>query len=80
MDTNILLWDVPLPDARLDLYAKRRRTERVIGSGIVLELVYCVNCGTRGGAVFKGCPVFFLCDDCVGQWGPPPGAIEVEVQ
>ena len=41
------------------------------------ELVYCVNCGVGGGAVYKGCPVFYLCNECVEKHGPPPGAIEV---
>jgi hypothetical protein len=77
-DTNVLFHGTPLPDARLDLWGKRKRTE-LVQNGQVFELVWCVNCGADGGAVFKGCPVFFLCDECVGKWGPPAGALEVRV-
>lgn len=70
---------VHLPDARLDLWGRRKRTEFVY-QGQTFEMVFCVNCGAVGGAVFKDCPVFFLCDACVGKWGPPPGAIEVEAR
>ena len=80
MEQQILLYDLPMPDGRLELYSRRKRTEILVGSGIVLERVFCVNCGTDGGAVYKGCPVFYLCDDCVGKWGPPEGAFEVEVR
>lgn len=75
-DTNVRVHGTLLPDARLDLWGKRKRTEFVY-QGQTFEMVYCVNCGTGGGAVYKGCPVFYLCDECVGKWGPPPGAIEV---
>jgi hypothetical protein len=67
---------VPLPDARLNLYARRRRTELTAGSQR-FEQVYCVNCGTAGGLVYLGCPVFYLCDGCVERHGPPPGAVEL---
>lgn len=77
-DGTPLVDGIPLPDARLDLWAKRKRTEVNLGSAIY-ERVFCVNCGQPNGAVPKGCPVFFLCDECVGKWGPPPGALEVEV-
>ena len=76
MDANILVAGTPLPDARLDLWAKRKRTEFVY-RGQAFELVFCVNCGAPGGAVTKGCPVFFLCDRCVAAWGPPAGAIQI---
>lgn len=76
METFFIVDGTPLPDARLDLWARRKRTEFVF-SGQVFELVACVNCGANGGAVFKGCPVFFLCDACVTKWGPPPGSIEM---
>jgi len=76
-DTNVLADGVALPDARLDFWALRKRTEFVF-NGQAFEMVFCVNCGVKGGAVYKGCPVFFLCDACVGKWGPPPGAIELK--
>ena len=76
MDTPFQVGGTPLPDARLDLWARRKRTEFVYKS-LAFELVFCVNCGAGGGAVYKGCPVFYLCNDCVGKHGPPPGAIEV---
>lgn len=79
MDTPVLAGGTPLPDARLTLWARRKRTDFQY-QGQTFELVSCVNCGTPGGAVFKGCPVFFLCDECVGKWGPPPGALEVQVR
>ena len=77
MDSGLRLAGTPLPDARLNLWARRRRTE-FVGQGRLFEQVFCVNCGADGGAVTKGTPVFYLCDDCVGKWGPPPGAIEVQ--
>jgi hypothetical protein len=76
MDSGFQVGGTPLPDARLDLWARRKRTEFVFAS-LTFELVSCVNCGAGGGAVVKGCPVFFLCDTCVEKWGPPPGTIEV---
>lgn len=76
MDTGFLVGGTPLPDARLDLWARRKRTEFVYMSQ-AFELVYCVNCGVGGGAVYKGCPVFYLCGECVEKHGPPPGTIEV---
>jgi hypothetical protein len=76
VDSGFLVDGTPLPDARLDLWARRKRTEFVHASQ-TFELVYCVNCGAAGGAVFKGCPVFYLCTECVTKYGPPPGTIEV---
>jgi len=76
VDSVFLVDGTPLPDARLDLWARRKRTEFVYANQ-AFELVYCVNCGGEGGAVVKGCPVFFLCDACVTKHGPPPGSIEV---
>lgn len=78
-DTNVIVEGTALPDARLDFWAKRKRTEFVF-EGQTFEIAYCVNCGEKGGAVYKDCPVFFLCDKCVGKWGPPPGALEVQIQ
>jgi hypothetical protein len=77
VDANVLLNGTPLPDARLDLWARRKRTEVVAGS-LPFERIFCVNCGVPAGAVPRGCPVFFLCDACVGKHGPPPGCIEVK--
>ena len=79
MTASIVINGTPAPDARLDLFARRKRTEVVLGGSHCYERVFCVNCGDPHGAVPRGCPVFFLCDDCVGQWGPPPGVIEVQV-
>jgi hypothetical protein len=76
VNSPFLLNGTPLPDARLDLWARRKRTEVVWGS-LRIERVYCVNCGKAGGGAPLGSPVFFLCDDCVATWGPPPGCIEV---
>lgn len=76
MADNILLNGTPLPDARLELWGRRRRTEVRLGN-LELELVFCVNCGTEGGAVTKGSPVFFLCDECVTKWGPPADMLEI---
>ena len=76
MDTPFLVDGTPLPDARLNLWARGRRTELTL-LGVVYERVYCVNCGRAAGGVPKGSPIFFVCDECVGKLGPPPGAIEV---
>jgi len=75
-DDNVLIDGVPLPDSRLTFWARSKRTEYVRGS-YTWEKISCVNCGDPMGAVTKGTPVFGLCDDCVGKWGPPPGAIEI---
>lgn len=77
MDSPVVFEGIPLPDARLGLWARAKRTAVVLGGSLVYERVFCVNCGVPQGAVPAGCPVFFLCDDCVGQWGPPPGCLEV---
>jgi hypothetical protein len=78
VDAPFVSAGVPLPDARLDLWGRRKRTEVVLGGSHVFERVFCVNCGIASGAVPRGCPVFYLCDECVGKWGPPPGCIEVK--
>lgn len=57
---------------------RRERTEVYEGARLY-ERVFCLNCGTPGGAVTKGSPVFFVCDGCVEKHGPPPGAIEVKL-
>jgi hypothetical protein len=77
VDSGFVVDGTPLPDARLDLWARRKRTECVY-LGMVYEQVFCVNCGRAGGGVPKGATVFFLCDACVAKHGPPPGAIEVK--
>jgi len=73
---EIILDGVRIPDARLDLWGRRKRTEVVLLEQLY-ERVFCVNCGKAAGAVTKGSPIFFLCDECVEKWGPPAGCIEV---
>ena len=80
MNASIFINGTPAPDARLDLFARRKRTEVVLGGSRVYERVFCINCGKATGGVPQGTPaVFFLCDDCVGKWGPPPGCVEVKI-
>jgi hypothetical protein len=68
---------VALPDARLNLWGRRNRTD-VLYHGKRYDRAYCVNCGADGGAFLKGSTfTFYLCDDCVETHGVPPGVIEV---
>jgi len=64
------LLDQQLPDARLNSL-DRKRKEIVGPLGKFMERVYCVNCGTDGGAVTKEWAehIFYLCNVCAETHG-----------
>ena len=44
-----------------------------------MEECFCANCGCSQGMISKEWAqyVFSLCDDCIKEFGPPPGTIQV---
>lgn len=66
-----------LPDSRLS-GARRRATTVPLGR-MLMERVFCANCGCDGGLVTAewSAHVFFLCDDCARP-GTPPGCVEAD--
>jgi hypothetical protein len=75
-------WDrsleMGLPDSRLS--GPRRRATMVPLGRMMMERVYCANCGGDGGLITAdwSAHVFFVCDGCVETIGKPPGCIEAD--
>lgn len=65
-----------LPDCRLS--GARRRATTVVLKSILMERVFCANCGCDGGLVTaEWSPhIFFVCAECVTRSGPPSGLTE----
>lgn len=65
-----------LPDCRLSGTA--RDNDTVVHAGMLWERVYCANCGHNGRLVTAdfAAHIFYICEPCFAQLGPPPGAIE----
>lgn len=66
-----------LPDSRLAGTARERTT--VVWARMLWERVFCANCGADGGIVTADWSphVFYICDGCAQELGPPPGMVEV---
>jgi hypothetical protein len=67
-----------LPDSRLS--GPGRRSTQIYWGNMLMEKVFCANCGADGGLITADWSphVFFLCDSCAYGNGPPPGCAEVE--
>jgi hypothetical protein len=67
-----------LPDSRLS-YSNREKA-MVVRGRMVLEKVFCANCGAEGGGVTPefAAHVFYVCEPCALRLGPPPGCVEVQ--
>lgn len=68
-------WDRQLEEGLPDSRLRNREKNRVYRGGLWWEPVYCADCGIPGGLVTAdwAAHVFYVCDDCVGQKGEPPG-------
>ena len=65
-----------LPDSRVKPI--ERDANRVQHGRLLLDHIYCANCGAPGGAVWPDCPhVFYICTSCADKNGDPPGAVKL---
>lgn len=65
-----------LPDCRVAFQDRERN--RVVRGRMLLDKVFCAQCGGLYGAVTPNVAfVFFLCDPCFYKGGTPPGCVKV---
>jgi hypothetical protein len=65
-----------LPDCRVSFL--ERDKHRVFIRGQAWDIVYCAQCHKPWMGVNPDCPhVFFICDPCVKEKGPPPDCVQV---
>lgn len=65
-----------LPDCRLRF--SDRETVFLHGTNLLVQAVYCANCGSMQGYATVHTPhIFCVCDDCAAQNGKPPGLQEL---
>lgn len=65
-----------LPDSRVKPI--ERDINRVQHGRMLLDRIFCANCGEPGGAVWPDCPhVFYVCEPCALALGDPPGTAKL---
>lgn len=73
-------WDreveMGLPDCRMPYH--KRSPVFLNGTRLPVDPVYCADCGTLSGYATVHTPhIFYICDECVGIKGKPPGLSEL---
>lgn len=64
------------PDCRLRPFDREKKMFRV--GRMMWDIVYCAQCHEPYGACPPNVPhVFFICDRCVLEKGPPPDCVQV---
>lgn len=67
-----------MPDCRLKVLDRDKLNFLWGYQNIKLDLFFCAVCGEPGGGVGPDCPfIFYLCDNCAGVHGNPPGLVRV---
>jgi hypothetical protein len=71
-------FEMGLPDCRMSYLERDQHRVYFKHIGQAWDIVYCASCHTAQMATPPDCPhVFFLCDKCFYEKGPPPDCIQV---